>query len=265
MAADTADTYPAVYVLTDLTGRKAQADRTVTAWGMDFYRRHLLIVGLSVVPAMMLTLVLMPWLGPSSAFVGLASIIVIFVLVEWRSRNGLKQRLYRTVYDSMTAVENEFILCGRRISIANYSPGLIYRSSELTPVSQRLVAEEEEDQRPGLAAHPRTGEAIPDMFEILAGAEEYEANHFDSQEVPRAQDSTAHGSKRRIFTSRGTKHQPSESESTNEEFLESVYNELDPASAPSPVTTRPSRPEEATNSGFEAEADDFDAALEEIL
>lgn len=192
MADDDKPTYPRLFMLTELTGKKSQEDRTVPMWGIEFARRHIAILAISSIPALMVTGLTFPFLGIYSAFLFVAVIIGAFFLVEWRSRKGLKQRLYRTVYDKATAIDSEFILCGQRVPLTNYSPGIIYRSCELTQVSHREVALLE-TERPGVTAGTDSFDRL-DMFSVAEGEVSLEAEYFTTSDIPHSQSQSASAS-----------------------------------------------------------------------
>lgn len=78
-------------------------DRTAGPWGCVIACRHVLIASFAFIPALPVTSAPHPWKRAVALFIGLLAILTIFILLEWRSQEELKQRRYRTVYDSRTS------------------------------------------------------------------------------------------------------------------------------------------------------------------
>lgn len=177
---DEKKTYPIIFTLTDLTGKEAQTGRTTVMWGTEVPRRYVYLAVAGFFPGIIAMAITAPFLGVY-AFGAFAFVIVsIIVMVEWRSRTGLKQRLYKTVYDSVTAIENEFILCGKRIPVAAYSPGVIYRSTVVTDVGNREM--NKASSMPGLGSGDI--DEVHDIFSDLVGDEDAQSITRRSTELP---------------------------------------------------------------------------------
>ncbi|WP_198398375.1 hypothetical protein [Brevibacterium antiquum] len=177
---DEKKTYPIIFTLTDLTGKQAQTGRTTVMWGTEVPRRYVYLTVAGFFPGMLAMAITAPFLGVY-AFGAFAFVIIsIIVMVEWRSRTGLKQRLYKTVYDSVTAIENEFILCGKRIPVAAYSPGVIYRSTVISDVGNKEMSKA--SSMPGIGSGDVDG--VHDIFSDLVGDEDAQAVILRSAELP---------------------------------------------------------------------------------
>lgn len=177
---DEKKTYPIIFTLTDLTGKEAQTGRTTVMWGAEVPRRYVYLAVAGFFPGVIAMAITAPFLGVY-AFGAFAFVIVsIIVMVEWRSRTGMKQRLYKTVYESVTAIENEFILCGKRIPVAAYSPGVIYRSTVVTDVGNREM--NKASSMPGLGSGDI--DEVHDIFSDLVGDEDAQSITRRSTELP---------------------------------------------------------------------------------
>lgn len=177
---DEKKTYPIIFTLTDLTGKQAQTGRTTVMWGTEVPRRYVYLTVAGFFPGMLAMAITAPFLGVY-AFGAFAFVIIsIIVMVEWRSRTGLKQRLYKSVYDSVTAIENEFILCGKRIPVAAYSPGVIYRSTVITDVGNKEM--NKASSMPGLGSGDI--DEVHDIFSDLVGDEDAQTIVRRSAELP---------------------------------------------------------------------------------
>lgn len=104
-----------LYTLTALTGRDADANRTVVVLGIDARQRPLIVASLAAVPGLVMTLVLWPAIGEFAIFVLPMVVAAALVLVEVRVRTGLRHRTYQALLDRGRSDAGKFFLCGREI------------------------------------------------------------------------------------------------------------------------------------------------------
>lgn len=105
-----------VYSLTSLTGRQRNVGRTAVISGFEVNRRTLIVAAVAVGVSLIPTLVLGSLFGPI-AFIATPAVIVAatFILVEGRTRKGLKVRVYQSYLDKKRADVNDFYICFRPI------------------------------------------------------------------------------------------------------------------------------------------------------
>lgn len=104
-----------LYTLTALTGRDADANRTVIVFGIEARQRPMVVALAAAVPGLVMTLVLWPVLGEFAALVLPTIVLAALVLVEARVRTGLRHRTYQALLDRGRSDAGKFFLCGREI------------------------------------------------------------------------------------------------------------------------------------------------------
>jgi hypothetical protein len=103
---------PSVYSLTDLTGRRKNAGRTMIISGIEVGRRTLIVTSVSFIASLLPTLILFPLLG-ALTFVIVPPVFIIagFLFFEGRSRKGLQLRRYEAYLDKRKADPSTFYVC----------------------------------------------------------------------------------------------------------------------------------------------------------
>jgi hypothetical protein len=121
---------PSVYSLTDLTGRRKNAGRTMIISGIEIGRRTLIVTSVSFVASLLPMLLLFPLLG-ALTFVTVPPVFIIvgFVFFEARTRKGLQLRRYEAFLDKRKVDPNIFFVCFQPVS-AGLGFGRIVNSAE---------------------------------------------------------------------------------------------------------------------------------------
>lgn len=100
-----------LYTLTHLT-RGASAQRRVVIQGFDLPMRGLMIFGIGLLPALLVTMIAWIALG-EYALVAIPLVEGgIFWLIESRTRDGLHLRKYQALLDQRKAQTDVFVMCG---------------------------------------------------------------------------------------------------------------------------------------------------------
>lgn len=108
---------PSVYSLTDLTGRRKNAGRTMIISGIEVGRRALIVTSVSFVASLLPMLLLFPLLG-ALTFVTVPPLFIIigFVFFETRTRKGLQVRRYELFIDKRKADPGTFFVCFKPVT-----------------------------------------------------------------------------------------------------------------------------------------------------
>jgi len=104
---------PAVYTLTDLTGRKKNIGRTMIVSGIEVRRNTIIVASVSLIISLVPTFVVFWFVGVYAVvFVPAAFIGAGFFLLS-KSRQGLQLSQYRALNDKRRADPNTFFICFR--------------------------------------------------------------------------------------------------------------------------------------------------------
>ena len=170
--------YPPLYELTHFTGRDAHADRGGVLFGfIEYTRRQRIIFLIGLGPSIAVTGALAPLFGAGAIAGFFVTMAVTFVLIEFRSRKGMRLRLYQTVYDRQTSIDGMLILCGRPIAAENFKPGWVRLSNTLTHHEAPEDDEGLSDYIPGIDA-PSVPEQAVERFPVRGRSTE--ARHSPS-------------------------------------------------------------------------------------
>lgn len=114
-----------LYLLTPMTGRTSSADRTTVIGTVEMKWRTFWIAVFAMVPAGVLSALFAPMLG-SWALLWIPLVEgAAFLLIEGRSKEGLKLRTYQTLFDKKRSSVNTFFLCGRPVDVSGDSFGTV--------------------------------------------------------------------------------------------------------------------------------------------
>ena len=95
-----AQKYPYLFSLTELTGRKSKDERTMVVQGFEIPRRYGIIAFVAFLPSLFAGIAVFPFLGGVGALVvRIVAMLAAFLIIEARSRRGLNLRMYQTVFD----------------------------------------------------------------------------------------------------------------------------------------------------------------------
>ena len=114
-----------LFLLTDYTGRTSNQGRTTVIGTVEMKLRTAIIGGIALVPAFLLMLIVMPFVGTWSILAVPAVLGLTFLLIEGRSKEGLRLRTYQTMRDKYRSHLNEFRLCGEPIDPSGAGFGYI--------------------------------------------------------------------------------------------------------------------------------------------
>lgn len=127
--------YPSLFSLTELTGRKSKDERTMVVQGFEMPRRYGIIAFVAFLPSMFAGISVFPFFGGVGAVVVfMIAMLAAFLIIEARSRRGLKLRMYQTVFDKgqnyLRKLNGNVIRCGRVVDPLDSTPGYIRLSSQ---------------------------------------------------------------------------------------------------------------------------------------
>lgn len=111
------DDFPRLYSLTAYTGQKASDGRTKHYGIVELRTQFVKVVLLAALPSAVLALVASLFMGTVAILVFLLVESILVFLVENRSRQGMRQRIYRHMLDEYAAKNPGFYLAGKRIDI----------------------------------------------------------------------------------------------------------------------------------------------------
>lgn len=116
--------FPSVFVLTNLTGRRASGERRVIIQTFDVPWRGVLVAMAAFLPGLVVTFMFWPLLGNVAIMWVPVVEIGAFWLVEGRRRSGLHLRNYQAILDRKRSTEGKFFMCGAVID-----PGIAQRGT----------------------------------------------------------------------------------------------------------------------------------------
>lgn len=127
--------YPSLFSLTELTGRKSKDERTMVVQGFEMPRRYGIIAFVAFLPSLFAGISVFPFFGGVGALVVfMIAMLAAFLIIEARSRRGLKLRMYQTVFDKgqnyLRKLNGNVIRCGRVVDPLDSTPGYIRLSSQ---------------------------------------------------------------------------------------------------------------------------------------
>jgi|GEM_PF-5170697 len=105
------------YTLTEITGQGASERRTITFFTFDWKPRTLLVVGVSLVPALVVAVALWPLVGPFGLFVATGVVAVALWLFRTRARNNRDLTRYQDLRDRVASRKDigKFYFAGREV------------------------------------------------------------------------------------------------------------------------------------------------------
>lgn len=114
-----------LYLLTPMTGRTSGADRTTVIGTVEMKWRTFWIVVIAMVPAGILTAMFFPLLE-SWALLWIPMVEgAAFLLIERRSKEGLRLRTYQVMFDKKRSNVNTFYLCGQPVDVSGETFGTV--------------------------------------------------------------------------------------------------------------------------------------------
>ena len=118
-------TINSLYLLTPMTGRTSSADRTTVIGTVEMKWRTFWIAVLAMVPGGILAAIFFPMLQ-SWALLWIPLVEgAAFLLIERRSREGLRLRTYQAMFDKKRSNINTFHLCGQPVHVGGEGFGTI--------------------------------------------------------------------------------------------------------------------------------------------
>ena len=142
-----------VYSLTDLTGRRKNADRTMVVATVEVNRFTFLVVLMSLVPAIPLTAVVALLLGPFVYYAAAVPLLCVFAglaFVDTKTKKGLQLRRYEAMWDKRKAKDSAttVYVCSEPL-----------KRTELVTLIQTVVPNR----------HYVASDGDTDLFDIVAG------------------------------------------------------------------------------------------------
>lgn len=125
-----ASTINSLYMLTEMTGRRSNENRTVVIASFEMRARHFWVAAGSLVPGLLFLLIMMPLMGQWSIVWPVLFVGVAFLIAETRTRTGLKQRVYKEMLAKKKSRDGEFLLAGHPIDP---------RSTEFAAITQTAI------------------------------------------------------------------------------------------------------------------------------
>lgn len=104
-------------MLTDYTGRTSNQDRTTVIGTVEMRYRTFWVAGIAILPAFLIMIITLPFFGVWSTLAIPGTIGLALLLIERRSKDGLRLRTYQTIRDRNRSSLNEFRLCGEPITV----------------------------------------------------------------------------------------------------------------------------------------------------
>jgi hypothetical protein len=114
-----------LYLLTPMTGRTSGADRTTVIGTVEMKWRTFWIAVFAMVPGGILTGIFFPMLNVWALLWIPAVEAAAFLLIERRSKEGLRLRTYQAMFDKKRSNVNTFYLCGQPVDVSGETFGTI--------------------------------------------------------------------------------------------------------------------------------------------
>jgi hypothetical protein len=126
------------YMLTDLTGRNANKERSQVTAGMQIKRSTFRAVLVGLVPGLLLTALLLPFLGAMAVFFGLPIGVgaTMFFLADAGGDNVSSQR-YKGIVAKAKNGRSEFTLCWGPLNVGSSEFFLVPRTAAAVRDSDR--------------------------------------------------------------------------------------------------------------------------------
>ena len=103
-----------LYMLTDLTGRNAQSERTAVVWRWEVRRKALILVMAGTVCGLIPQLFLFVLIGPWGLLLVPIMIGIFFFIFESRRKDGLQLRQWEAIRDRLQdRNRGKIMLCGQ--------------------------------------------------------------------------------------------------------------------------------------------------------
>ncbi|XKH58639.1 hypothetical protein LG293_16440 (plasmid) [Citricoccus nitrophenolicus] len=129
-----ASTINSLYMLTEMTGRRSNENRTVVIASFEMRARHFWVAAFSLVPGLLVLLLMLPAMGQWAIVWPLLFVVAAFLITETRTRTGLKQRVYKELAAKKVSRDGQFILAGHPIDPRSAEFGAITQTAiPLTP------------------------------------------------------------------------------------------------------------------------------------
>lgn len=130
---------PHLFTLTEITGRRKTEDREMIIMSMEIRVRHVWVFAFGLLPALLVTALAVPFLGIWSIPVPVIVLIIWFILVERRSKDGLRTRTWQTILDKRRTLAGQMIQCGQVVTDDMLSPVDVMRAA--IPVIRDISSE----------------------------------------------------------------------------------------------------------------------------
>lgn len=135
-----------LYMLTGLTGKTSQADRTAVVGTVEMQRRHMVIVAIGVISGLLPQLILFPLIGTWGLLLIPVVVVTLFAVFEARRREGLRLRHWEHLKDRASATaEGRLFLCGAPIESLSTFRRLVPSSRPLAGVDTARPGERPAD------------------------------------------------------------------------------------------------------------------------
>ena len=103
---------PHLFTLTKITGRRRTDDRTIIISSFEFNRRQFNVFLVGLIPTVLIAGVAATLIGVYALLVAALVMVAWFVLVERRSKTGLRTRTWQTLLDRRRTLAGKFIQSG---------------------------------------------------------------------------------------------------------------------------------------------------------
>lgn len=135
-----------LFDLTDMTGKKAKANRQVVILTVEMNRATLIASIVSIFPAVVIALVTVPFIGVWSVLVAAVAFMAFMFFFLGRQRRGLQLKQWRGWADKRRARTDVFIQCNRVIDPSSSETRRIIRSARPNPLLAHVDDEELTDK-----------------------------------------------------------------------------------------------------------------------
>lgn len=128
-----------LYLLTDLTGRNANADRSQVTAGIQFKRSTFVAVMAGLIPGLLLTGLLTVFIGPiAGMIVGLPlGVGTVMFLLSTDSGDNVSATRYKRLLHKAKSGKSEFTLCWAPLDISGSQFFLVSRTAATVRASDR--------------------------------------------------------------------------------------------------------------------------------
>jgi hypothetical protein len=128
-----------VYMLTDLTGRNANAERSQVTAGMQIKRSTFVALLIGVVPGLLITGLLTLFLGPvAGVLIGMPlGIGAVMFFLSTDSGDNVSAKRYKRVLHKVKSGKSEFTLCWAPLDVSGSQFFLVSRTAATVRASDR--------------------------------------------------------------------------------------------------------------------------------